>query len=94
MTLTTFGTKIDLRPLATRERHALVIKTFLTLGPAESVEFIDDCDPKPLKDEFLANLSGRFSWDDLQCGPEVWRARVVKLAGHGDGRCCGSCGGT
>ena len=93
MALTTYGTKIDLRPLALRERHSLIFNTFRSLGSGEAVELINDHDPKQLLDQFRTEWPGRFAWDDMQSGPDVWRVRIVKLAAHGDGRCCGSCGG-
>jgi uncharacterized protein (DUF2249 family) len=93
MALTTYGTKIDLRPLALGERHSLIVSTFRSLGAGESVELVNDHDPGPLLDQFRSEWPGRFVWDDLQGGPEVWRVRIVKLSAHGDGRCCGSCGG-
>ena len=93
MTLTTYGTQIDLRTLAPRERHPLVFNTFRNLGPGESVELFNDHDPRPLHAQFEAELAGRFSWEDLLEGPDTWRVRITKLARHGAGQCCGSCGG-
>jgi uncharacterized protein (DUF2249 family) len=93
MALTTYGTQIDLRPLAPREREPLVFNTFRALDPNESVELIHNHDLQPLYEQFRAEWSGRFSWNEVQCQPGAWRVRIVKLAGHGDGRCCGSCGG-
>ena len=93
MTLTTSGTRIDLRPLAPRARHPLVFNTLRSLGNGESVELINDHDPTPLREQLRAEWPGGFAWDDQQAGPDVWRVRIVKLASHGDGRCCGSCGG-
>lgn len=92
MTLTTYGTKIDLRPLAARERQPLVFNTFRSLGAGEAIEFIADADPSLMQQQFRADWPGRFAWDTLQDGPDVWRVRIVKLAVHGDG-CCGGCGG-
>lgn len=94
MTLTTYGTRIDLRPLAPRERHSLIFNTFRGLDAGESVELISDHAPRPLLDRFRTEWPGGFAWDELQAGPEVWRGRIVKLPAHGDSRCCGSCGGT
>ena len=93
MTLTSYGTKIDLRPLALRERHPLIFNTFRSLDAGESVELINDYDARPLLDQFCTEWPGGFAWDELQSGPDVWRVRIVKLAAHSDGRCCGSCGG-
>lgn len=93
MTLTTYGTKIDVRELAPRERHPLIFNTFRSLGVGETMEIINDHDPKPLFYQFQAELPGRFSWDYLQNGPETWRVRVAKLGGgQGDGGCGCACG--
>jgi uncharacterized protein (DUF2249 family) len=93
MTLTTYGTKIDLRPLAPRERHPLVFNTFRALADGEALELVNDHDPRPLYAQFRAELAGRFSWEDLIHGPDTWRVRITKLAAQGEGRCCGACGG-
>jgi uncharacterized protein (DUF2249 family) len=94
MTLTTFGTKIDVRTVQPRERHPLILNTFRSLGAGESMELINDHDPRPLYYQFQADLPGKFTWDYLESGPETWRVRIAKLArSHGNGQCCGSCGG-
>ncbi|WP_093166118.1 DUF2249 domain-containing protein [Variovorax sp. YR216] len=94
MTLTTYGTKIDVRPIAPRERHSLIFNTFRSLGESEAMELINDHDPRPLYFQFQEVLPGKFAWDDLENGPDTWRVRITKLIGdHGNGRCCGSCGG-
>lgn len=97
MTLTSYGTRIDVRSIAPRERHPLIFNTFRSLGASESMELVNDHDPRPLYYQFQAELPGKFSWDYLQNGPDTWRVRITKLAGaagHGsNGTCCGSCGG-
>lgn len=95
MALTTYGTRIDVRELAPRERHPLIFNTFRSLGPGETMEIINDHDPKPLFYQFQAELPGRFSWDYLQNGPQTWRVRIAKLGGAGGcgGGRCGCAGG-
>ncbi len=94
MALTSYGTKIDVREIAPRERHPLIFNTFRSLGTGETMEIVNDHDPKPLYYQFQAELPGLFTWDYLQHGPDTWRVRITKLGqAHGDGRCCGSCGG-
>lgn len=94
MTLTSYGTRIDVRELPPRERHPLIFSTFRSLGAGETLELVNDHDPKPLYYQFQSEMPGRFSWDYLQSGPDTWRVRIMKLERpHGDGRCCGSCGG-
>lgn len=99
MTLTTYGTKVDVREIAPRDRHPMIFSTFRSLGVGESMELINDHDPRPLYYHFQAELPGQFSWDYLQTGPEVWRVRIAKQAaaaetaarGCGGGGCaCGS----
>ncbi|PZP28877.1 MAG: aminotransferase [Roseateles depolymerans] len=93
MSLTTYGTKIDLRPLRPGERHALTFNTFRSLGASESMELINDHDTRPLQEQFQAQLPGRFSWEYLESGP-AWRVRITKLAiEEGSRQCCGACGG-
>ena len=95
MTLTTYGTKIDVRTIAPRERHPLIFNTFRSLGGGETMEIINDHDPKPLYYQMQAEQPGKFTWDYLEEGPETWRVRITRLAHpHSDGRCCGSCGGS
>lgn len=94
MALTTYGTRIDVRSLAPRERHPLIFNTFRSLGSGESMELINDHDPRPLYDQFQGEKPGLVAWDYLENGPETWRVRITKLAGaHAGGQCCGSCGG-
>lgn len=93
MALTTYGTKIDLRPLAPRERQPLVANTLRVLSAGESMEIVADEDPAPLREQLQAQWPARFDWQVQPGGPDLWRVRIVKLAGHGDGSCCGACGG-
>jgi uncharacterized protein (DUF2249 family) len=94
MTLTAYGTKVDVRDIAPRDRHAAIFSTFRSLGANETMELINDHDPKPLYFQFRAELPGQFGWEYLQSGPAVWRVRITKQPrAHGNGQCCGSCGG-
>jgi uncharacterized protein (DUF2249 family) len=68
---------IDVRTIPPRERHPL---TFNALRPQESFELVNDHDPKPLYYQFAAEHEGRFTWDYLDRGPEVWRVRLGKSA--------------
>jgi len=85
---------VDVRDIAPRDRHPLIFSTFRSLAASQAMELVNDHDPRPLYYQFQAELPERFAWDYLEAGPERWRVRITKLAGsHGDGQCCGSCGG-
>lgn len=91
---TSFTATVDVRRIAPRERHPLIFSTFRGLAAGQSMELVNDHDPLPLQDRFQAELPGQFAWDTLESGPDTWRVGITRLAGsHGDGRCCGSCGG-
>jgi uncharacterized protein (DUF2249 family) len=93
MALTSYGTRIDMRSLAPRERQPLIFNSFRSLGIGESMELINDHDPRPLYDQFQVDKPDLVVWDTLENGPATWRVRITKLAGaHADGQCCGSCG--
>jgi len=94
VTQTAAPTRIDVRSLACEERHSLIFSTFAGLAAGNALELVNDHDPRPLRNVFQAQYPDRFSWEYLEQGPETWRVSITKLAGgHGNGQCCGSCGG-
>jgi uncharacterized protein (DUF2249 family) len=100
MSTTSAPTRIDVRDKIPRDRHPLIFSTFRALQASETMEIVNDHDPKPLYYQMQAEQPGQFTWDYLEDGPEVWRVHITKLVEpqakpHGDGSpCCGSCGGS
>lgn len=85
---------VDVREIAPRDRHPTIFSTFRNLDANQAMELVNDHDPRPLYYQFQEQMPGKFTWDYLQSGPDVWRVRITKLAsGHSNGQCCGSCGG-
>ena len=72
-------TTIDVRTILPRERHPLIFRTFAGLQPGEGFELVNDHDPKPLYYQFQAEV-GKFDWQYLEQGPEVWRVRIGRSA--------------
>lgn len=68
----------DVRPLPPAERHRLIFETWHGLRPGDSFVLLNDHDPKPLYYQFEAEHTGRFFWEELEMGPEVWRVRIGK----------------
>jgi len=99
MTDTASSNRIDVRAITPRERHPLIFSTFRALAGAQSMEIVNDHDPRPLFYQMQSERPGQFSWDYLESGPEVWRVRITRVApndnaNHSTGQCCGSCGGS
>ena len=69
-------TTLDVRTIAPRDRHPLIFGKFDALAPGESLELVNDHDPKPLYYQFKAESQAEFSWEYLEQGPEVWRVRI------------------
>ena len=90
---------IDLRSLAPRERHALILARFAALQPGQALELIDDHDPQALRAQFEDRASGQYDWRHVETGPASWRVRIAKSVAKprsdaGDsccsgGACCG-----
>jgi len=93
MALASYGTKIDLREILPRERHALIFNTYRVLEPGQTLELVNDHDPQPLFHQFQERFPGGFGWDYLERGPGAWRVRIMRIAsqpagGCGGGDCC------
>ena len=92
-------TTIDLRPIAPRERHALVFARFDALHPGQAMELVNDHDPQPLRVQFEDRAFGQYDWRYVENGPASWRVRIGRkgataAAVPGDsccsgGACCG-----
>ncbi len=68
--------RLDVRNEAPMTRHQLIFQTYEATPIGEAFILINDHDPKPLYYQFEAEEKGRFSWDYLESGPEVWRVRI------------------
>ena len=87
-------TRIDVRVLPCEQRRELIFSTFDALATGAAMEIVNDHDIKPLQGLFQNLVPGKFAWDYVQQGPDLWRVAITKLApAHAGGSCCGSCGG-
>lgn len=77
---TNIVTTIDVRDIAPRLRHPLIMKTFNDLTPGQAFLLVNDRDPKPLHYQFNAEFAGLFDWTYLEQGPEVWQVRIGRVA--------------
>ena len=88
---------LDLRSVASQDRHSLVFTTFKGLPPGAALQVINDHNPLPLRGQFDSGLFGAFRWTALESGPHQWCVEIVKPADskpvHGVDSCCGACGG-
>src|SRR5689334_19432513 len=72
--------EVDVRPLPSADRHPAIFAAFDELRVGESFVLVSDHPPQPVCDELEADRAGAYGWEDLESGPQVWRARVSRLA--------------
>lgn len=72
--------KLDVRELPPRQRHELIFATCEKLGTGDGIVLVNDHDPRPLYYQFEAEQPGKFGWEYLERGPEVWRIRIIRQA--------------
>lgn len=77
----TVKTVLDIRDIAPRERHGLILRTFDDLAPDEAFILVSDHDPKPLYYQFHFEKAGQFTWTPQEEGPDVWRVEIGRVAG-------------
>ena len=71
--------KLDIRTIEPKRKHPAIFETFDSLEPGETFVIINDHNPKPLMYEFEFERNGRYSWEYLEEGPDVWRVRIGKV---------------
>ncbi len=71
---------LDVRSEVPKRRHEMILDTYNELEAGKGFELVNDHDPKPLYYQFDAEYTGKFTWDYLEEGPEVWRVRIGKPA--------------
>ena len=72
-------TSLDVRPIACRQKHALIFQRWATLQPGEYFVLVNDHDPVPLYYQFAGQFPGAFDWEYLVAGPDEFRVRITRL---------------
>ncbi|MBI5494502.1 MAG: DUF2249 domain-containing protein [Deltaproteobacteria bacterium] len=72
------GERLDVRETPAKHKHPTIFGRYNALLAGECFTLVNDHDPRPLHYQFLAEYSGRFEWEYLESGPEVWRVRIGK----------------
>lgn len=71
-------TTIDVRIIPPFDRHSLIFGTFDRLNSGDSFVIVNDHDPRPLSYQFDVRYAGKFTWQYLEQGPDVWRVRISR----------------
>ncbi len=74
-----FAARVDARQYEPKDKHPAILVAFEALALGQRMELVNDHDPRPLHYLFLAEMPGRFTWEYLEEGPEVWRVAIGKV---------------
>lgn len=69
---------LDVRPIVPREKHPAIFNTLDSLKGGETLQLINDHDPKPLFYQLSAERNGQFNWNYIEEGPVVWKVNITK----------------
>ena len=73
-----FDAQVDARKYEPKDKHTVIFDTYDGLNSGETMELINDHDPRPLHYQFMAERSEQFEWRYLEEGPDVWRVAITK----------------
>ena len=73
-------TVIDVPSLGHGRCRSVIQQTLMGLGLNETVLLVNDHDPWPLRDHLALACPGKFGFDYLREGPDVWHVRIHRLA--------------
>lgn len=73
-----FKAQVDARKYEPKDKHRVILETFESLASGESMELVNDHDPRPLHYQFEAEHTDQYNWEYLEQGPDVWRVVIGK----------------
>ena len=90
--------RLDAQSIPPHVRHATIFNTFGQLAVGQTLELVNNHDPRPLYFQFQNFVPGQFDWNYLEQGPDTWRVAIKRTragdAYDGGSSCCGGgCGG-
>ena len=70
---------LDVREIPPWERHPKIFETFDTMDAGDTLELVNDHDPRPLHYQFMHERQDQFEWASREVAPHHWVATIKKL---------------
>ncbi len=70
--------KLDLRNIVVFDRHNRIFEAWAKLDAGETLQIINDHDPKPLHYQFEGEYKDSYNWEYVQKGPKDWIVNITK----------------
>lgn len=77
------STTLDLRELGCQQRHGLVFQCLSVMEPGQTLAFVNDHDPEPLRRQVAARFPGQFDWSLERPEPGAFRVILTRRVGDG-----------
>ncbi|OFX13230.1 MAG: hypothetical protein A2Z18_08260, partial [Armatimonadetes bacterium RBG_16_58_9] len=71
---------LDVRAIPPFERHPRIFEEWERLEVGDTLEIINDHDPRPLHYQFMHEREGEFEWQSHEKGPQEWVAHIKRVA--------------
>ena len=75
---------IDVRTLPLATRTSRIFEAFDRLDVGETLELVEESDPRALRNEFAQLRPGKFSWDARNLGTGRWTVRLERVGENAD----------
>ncbi|THF76062.1 DUF2249 domain-containing protein [Cohnella fermenti] len=76
--MNTYAATVNATEYPPHLKHKVIFETFDRLQPQEAMLLVNDHDPVPLKFQFESQHPGKFVWEYIERGPDVYRVRIGK----------------
>jgi uncharacterized protein (DUF2249 family) len=73
--------ELDVRTLARAQKHRTIRLRLEQLDTGNTLQLINDHDPRPLRHELEDAYPGHFTWTYVESGPRTWRVDIQKTEG-------------
>ncbi len=70
--------KLDLRSIHIFERHPRIFEEWEKLAVGETLQIINDHDPRPLHYQFEGEYKDSYKWEYVEKGPKDWVVSITK----------------
>lgn len=70
---------LDVRETPPWERHPKIFEAWQNLEVGDTLELINDHDPRPLHYQFMMERVDEFEWEAEEKGPREWVAHIKKV---------------
>ena len=71
---------LDLRPMPPFERHQKIFQIWDKMKAGQTLQIINDHDPRPLRYQFMVEYKDKFDWQYVQSGPKDWIVNIKRTA--------------